>query len=455
MDFKLCEQSFTRVINLFPQPIVVFNQDGEIVCSNSLFNHEIRDSLEGDNLFSIINTEEMLTNLSQGGYYFKDLKLNRDKMYTASLYPLESNQFILIFNIHPTTQFASISRQYATQIFNDINSGLIVIDPYSRVIEINRMACAILGIEKNEIIGKTFWEAFPDIPEENYIVSRSLINGVTETNKAFSWTSGGKSFELLLDSHLLYDSAGGLAGAYVIFKDVSDLRSIDEKIQRSDRLSMIGQIAAGTAHEIRNPLTSIRGFLQILGQSLESSGFEKEKGYVDLMLVEIKRINSLVDQFLLLSKPRDVQYKLVDLNEVLAEILPIIQNEAILYNVEVVNKTEGKLPKIIGDSELLKQVFLNICKNGVEAIGKNGTVTIDYEYKVREKKVMINIHDTGSGIPPYILDRIFDPFFTTKEEGTGLGLSVCQRIIQDLGGSIRVNSKGFGTVFHIILPYLK
>lgn len=346
-------------------------------------------------------------------------------------------------------------RHYAPQILNNVHLGIIVINLNLQVVEINRMACEILGVSKEMIVGKTFLEVFPDLPEEHNMLPKSLIEGVTYQNKPYTWMTNGKTYELLLDSQLLYDEKDELIGAYVIFKDVTNLRDINERMQHSARLSTIGQVAAGTAHEIRNPLTSIRGFLQILSGSLKEAGLTKELEYVDLMLIEINRINSLVDQFLLLSKPRDIQYRVIDLNDVLREIIPIIRNEAILHDVEVIDKSEGQLPKIIGDSELLKQVFLNICKNGVEAIGKNGTVTIEHEYVEKDKKIMIHIHDTGSGIPPYVIDRIFDPFFTTKEEGTGLGLSVCQRIIQDLGGSIRVSSKGFGTTFSVILPYLE
>lgn len=349
---------------------------------------------------------------------------------------------------------SSIVQMYGSQILNGVNLGVIVIDLLSRVTDINRTACLILGIEQERIIGKTFLDVFPNLPKEHILVPSSLIAGVTVRNKGITWMADGRRYELLLDSYHLHGEQGELVGAYVVFKDVSNLRTIDEKMQRSDRLSMIGQVAAGTAHEIRNPLTSIRGFLQILGGSLEEAGMMKEREYVDLMLLEIKRINSLVDQFLLLSKPRDIQYRVVNLNEVFNEIIPIIHSEALLHDVEIVNHAVGKLPNIIGDSEMLKQVFLNISKNGVEAIGSKGTLTFDCEYKEGEKKVIIHIRDSGGGIPPYVIDRIFDPFFTTKEEGTGLGLSVCQRIIQDLGGNIRVSSKGFGTTFSVELPYL-
>ncbi len=349
----------------------------------------------------------------------------------------------------------SIAQMYGTQIMNGVDLGIIVIDKWSRITDINYTACLILGIDKELARGKTFIEVFPDLPEEHTLVPTSLIKGVTVRNKGMTWMAEGRKHELLLDSYHLHNKQGELVGAYVVFKDVSNLRTIDEKMQRSDRLSMIGQVAAGTAHEIRNPLTSIRGFLQILGSSLEEAGMMKEREYVDLMLLEIKRINSLVDQFLLLSKPRDINYRVVNLNEVLNEIIPIIQSEALLHDVEIINHTAGKLPNIIGDSELLKQVFLNISKNGVEAIGSKGRLVFDCEYKVHEKRIIIHIQDSGGGIPPYVIDRIFDPFFTTKEDGTGLGLAVCQRIIQDLGGTIRVSSKGFGTTFSVMLPYLE
>lgn len=223
-----------------------------------------------------------------------------------------------------------------------------------------------------------------------------------------------------------------------------------DKIERSDRLAMIGQIAAGTAHEIRNPLTSINGFLQMMNKSLAEAGMDKEKGYTDIMLIEVKRINDLVSEFLLLSKQKEIQYKLVDVEQVCMEILPIVKNEALLYGVEVVVEKENSLPLIMGDSELLKQVFLNIAKNGIEAIGGKGTLTVRFFHM--ESHVEITIHDTGPGIPPYLADKIFEPFFTTKENGTGLGLPVCQKIIHDMGGSIRVSSKGYGTIFHILLP---
>jgi signal transduction histidine kinase len=143
----------------------------------------------------------------------------------------------------------------------------------------------------------------------------------------------------------------------------------------------------------------------------------------------------------------------VDVQAVLHGILPIIENEAILHNVEVRYERMDQLPSVIADQEMLKQVFLNVCKNGIEAMPDGGKLTITEKMDAAERKVLIDIHDTGPGIPPFLIDKIFDPFFTTKEEGTGLGLSVCQRIIHDIGGTIRVSSKGYGTTFTLGIPF--
>jgi signal transduction histidine kinase len=217
---------------------------------------------------------------------------------------------------------------------------------------------------------------------------------------------------------------------------------------------MIGQIAAGTAHEIRNPLTSIKGFLQVLKNSFVESGMEKEKSYTDIMLTEINRINELVSEFLLLGKRKNVNFDKMSVTAVMSEMLPIINNEALLHGVSVQYESASDAPQVIADREMLKQVFLNICKNGIEAMTEGGVLSISEKVDMDERKVHIDIHDTGPGIPNFVIDKIFDPFFTTKENGTGLGLSVCQRIIHDMGGTIRVASKGFGTTFTLCIPIL-
>jgi two-component system, sporulation sensor kinase E len=347
----------------------------------------------------------------------------------------------------------SLFQRFSDSFMRDVNLGVILINTDFRLIDISNMACQVLGFVREEVLNKSMDEVFEGVPIDHLLVQRTILHGHTVRNHAFSWTSDEVRYELLMDSNLLKDQDGSIVGGYVIFKDVSNLRSLEEQVQRSDRLSMIGQIAAGTAHEIRNPLTSIKGFLQVLKKTFKTKGMDKEFSYTEIMLTEIDRINQLVSEFLLLSKPKNVIFELMDISKVFREILPIIHNEAILHGVVVEYLTEGTLPNVLGDRELFKQVCLNISKNGIEAMTDGGILTIVERVDNEERKVSIDIHDSGPGIPAYLLDKIFDPFFTTKENGTGLGLSVCQRIVLDLGGTIRVSSKGFGTTFTISIPF--
>ncbi|MFE5322581.1 ATP-binding protein [Paenibacillus sp. NPDC056579] len=347
----------------------------------------------------------------------------------------------------------NLLQQFAGTFIKDVNLGVILIDTDFKLIDISDMACRVLGLVKKDVLEKPLDYIFATLPAEHQMVQRSILDGVVVRNHALSWTNNEERYELLLDSNVLRDDDHQIAGAYIIFKDVTNLRSLEEQVQRSDRLAMIGQIAAGTAHEIRNPLTSIKGFLQVLRKTLSEQGLERECGYTDVMLTEMNRINELVNEFLLLSKPKNVSYTSVHLSQVVRDILPIINNEAILHGVIVQCELSDQLPMVIADREMLKQVFLNICKNGIEAMGDGGRLTITERVDPEERKVNIEIHDTGPGIPLFVIDKIFDPFFTTKEEGTGLGLSICQRIIHDIGGHIRVSSKGFGTTFTLSIPF--
>ncbi|WP_159881868.1 ATP-binding protein [Paenibacillus puerhi] len=347
----------------------------------------------------------------------------------------------------------SLLQRFADMFLKDVNLGVILVNPSLELVDISDMACQILGFNREEVLHQPMDRLFKDLPDDHRIFDPRVLDGLVVRNQALSWTKEQVRYELLVDSSVLRDEQGKVAGACILFKDVTNLRSLEEQVQRSDRLAMIGQIAAGTAHEIRNPLTSIKGFLQMFRKTFEEQGMTRESSYTEVMLKEINRINELVSEFLLLSKPKNTTYEPVDVSMVLRELLPIINNEAILHKVTVQYEAVFDMPQVIADREYLKQVFLNICKNGIEAMGEGGYLSITEKLDVAERKVHIEIHDTGPGIPMYVIDKIFDPFFTTKPEGTGLGLSVCQRIIHDIGGIIRVSSKGYGTTFTISIPF--
>ena len=352
-------------------------------------------------------------------------------------------------------QKSGLMQQFAMTLLREESMGVILLHADFRVNAISPLACKVLGVREDEVQGKRMDELFAHTPFEHRLLKQMVVEEQPIRNHPFRWSEAYEQRELLMDANLLRDQQERLLGAYVTFKDVSNLRSLEEQVQRSDRLAMIGQIAAGTAHEIRNPLTAIKGFLQMFKNTMKEKGLNKEYGYTEIMLTEIDRINELVSEFLLLSKPKNITFDLVDPNAVMGEIMPIIQNEALLHGIVVNYEKLSGLPRVVADAEMLKQVFLNIGKNGIEAMKEGGVLTISGRIEREQgltRWVSIDIEDNGPGIDPAMVDRIFDPFVTTKPTGTGLGLSVCQRIIHDMGGKIGVSSHEKGTTFTVSIP---
>jgi diguanylate cyclase (GGDEF)-like protein len=225
------------------------------------------------------------------------------------------------------------------------------------------------------------------------------------------------------------------------------LRDKEEEHRRHlEKLSAVGQLAAGLAHEIRNPLTSIRGFIQI--SAAESEAVKK---WESIILPEIDRINDLLKQFLKLSESRPVKVSRFSLDQLMRDVASLLEPKALLLGHELVMVSPGEEVELEADAEQIKQVLINLIQNGFEALPDKGTVQV--RWQVEENRVHIEVEDNGNGIKPEHLSRVFEPFFTTKDEGTGMGLSVCYQIITQHGGQIHVTSTpGRGTVFHIHLP---
>ncbi|MXQ53036.1 ATP-binding protein [Shimazuella alba] len=220
----------------------------------------------------------------------------------------------------------------------------------------------------------------------------------------------------------------------------------EEKRRHLEKLSAVGQLAAGLAHEIRNPLTSIRGFVQISAK--ESKEVRK---WESIILPEIDRINDLLKQFLNLSEIRPTKHSTFTLDQLMNDVFSLMEPKAILMGHELTCVPPKTPVNMEADSEQLKQVLINLIQNGLDALVVKGRVELSW--KEMRDRICIHIHDSGEGIKPENMNRIFDPFFTTKDEGTGMGLSICHRIIMDHGGQIHMTSlPGRGTTFHIHIP---
>lgn len=471
-QIKLTFAALQNLIHAYSAvPVMLLDEGGRLVEANAKLLHTVGTSLEalqGQECRARLGEDELPVTLvyeqwfqgSEAPSALPEIEIHgaqepvRSRSYAIYHAVTEDGAYygVVIEDLREVRELTLLQR-FAGSLLRDVNLGVILVDPQFRLVDISDMGCKILGFERSKVLNRPMEELFAAVPNEHQLVQRTILDGVVIRNHAISWTNDQERYELLMDSNLLRDERGNLVGAYLMFKDVTNLRSLEEQVQRSDRLAMIGQIAAGTAHEIRNPLTSIRGFLQMFQKTFVELGMEKERAYTDIMLTEINRINELVNEFLLLSKPKHASMEAVDISGVLRDILPIINNEAILHDVSVQYQSAYRLPRVVADRELLKQVFLNISKNGIEAMGEGGKLVITERCNTEERKVHVDIHDTGPGIPVFLIDKIFDPFFTTKDNGTGLGLSVCQRIIHDIGGTIRVSSKGYGTTFTVSIPF--
>jgi signal transduction histidine kinase len=235
----------------------------------------------------------------------------------------------------------------------------------------------------------------------------------------------------------------------VTLLDITERQTSEQLLIRSEKLSVVGQLAAGVAHEIRNPLTALKGFTQLLYQTSNSPN----QRYYEIMLAELERINYIVGEFMLLSKPHQwQQLSSHDLRKVLDFIIPIIESQAIIHNVELQVEPGPELPPVRCDANQIKQVFVNLMKNSIEAMPQGGKITIRFDLDVKDQ-VIVTIEDTGSGIPEEILKRLGEPFFSTKESGTGLGLMVCYKIIQSHGGALTIgNRPDNGTIVRISMP---
>lgn len=232
---------------------------------------------------------------------------------------------------------------------------------------------------------------------------------------------------------------------YARLKKDKEMAAREAKLEK---LEMVGQLAAGIAHEIRNPLTSVKGFLQLMQAAPDKI---ENRDYIEIMLEEVNRIEQITNEFLSLARPTVARVSDFDLNALLVSTYQFLQSHAFMHKVEMRLDLDENLPKISGDAGQMKQVAINLIKNAIEACRSGGKVTISTER--RGSNVQVSIIDNGKGIPPEILDKLGTPFLTTKETGTGLGITVCFRIIQNLGGSIQVKTQPEeGTTFTILLP---
>jgi two-component system sensor histidine kinase HydH len=247
----------------------------------------------------------------------------------------------------------------------------------------------------------------------------------------------GERIPLALSAAPILDETGTCQGAVIVLRDLSELKKLEEKVKRSEKLAAIGELAAGVAHEIRNPLSSIRGFAQFLRHALRDKPQEQE--YANTMVTEVDRINRVVTDLLTFARPMESEPAPTDVTELIEHTMRLVEADAASRAVQIQTKI-ADVSKLPMDANQMTQALLNLLLNALQAVDHGGQVEIGAELNADASYLNLWVKDNGPGIPSGHKDKIFEPFFTTREKGTGLGLAIVHKIVENHEGEVKIES---------------
>ncbi|OIU70330.1 ATP-binding protein [Rossellomorea aquimaris] len=345
-----------------------------------------------------------------------------------------------------------IQNEQYHSLFKHNPDGVLELDLKGKIMALNPEAEALLESSQKEL---------EDIQLRNFLKEED-IKVVTGH---FIDTLSGKGSMFETNIHLAEEKAkilrcsfipiivsGEVTGVFAIARDITQFRKNEEMMIVSEKMSVIGQLAAAVAHEIRNPLTSLKGFIQLM----QTTG-SVNRDHLDIMLSEVDRIDLISGEMLILGKQQDLHYQIVNVDSILQQVIVLMKAQANIDNVSIDYKPYLIEPlRVEAEANQLKQVFINIIKNAVEAIpaDRRGRVSISLNRK--DGDAIIIVSDNGTGMDPERIEKVGEPFYSTKEKGTGLGLAICKKIIEKHKGKIVFHSeKQKGTVVEICLPLIK
>lgn len=377
-------------------------------------------------------------------------EINVEVSANLTTYNGEKVELIVLTDISSRRKFQKIlqkSRErYQRLIDNSIDT--IAVIHKDKWVFVNDSGVKLFEAEDySEMLGRNIFEHLhPNDHKHMKDSLNSILKGEAEvqiTNQ--SW--------IISDEKTIYTEMVGIPTTYlgdgavqVILRDISDRKKTEELMLRSEKLSIAGQLAAGIAHEIRNPLTAIKGFLQIMQPE-----YKKHQQYFNIVFSELDRIEVILSELLILAKPQEKKFKKANMVTLLQDVAMLLETQANLNSVSIEQIHEEKDLSLFCDQNQLKQVFINLFKNAIDAMPKGGNVKV--HTKKQNGKIHIMVKDEGEGIPSELMERIGEPFLTTKEKGNGLGLMITYKIIEDHNGTIVVDSKlNEGTTFIVELP---
>ncbi len=337
---------------------------------------------------------------------------------------------------------ASLSsvKAFSDTVIENMPSGLLTLDTHFNITSQNQAV--------KDIFGRELSEPLPDM----VVLGKQVEASMTPLSREVSVTAfPDRSLRLHITASPIKDNENKVLGFLFLFRDLTQIQNLKKQVETNKRLAAIGKLAAGVAHEIRNPLSSIKGFATYFGRRYENN--ENDKETAQIMVKEVERINRSISQLLEFAKPMSVEIKQVDLKALIDHSLKLVQHDLERKKIKSRIHIGTDTGKIATDGDRINQVLLNLYINAIEAMDDNGSLEIDVQDSDTADHIDIRVTDNGKGMDKSALDQIFDPYFTTRSTGTGLGLSIVHRIIENLGGQIQVQStKGEGTCFIITLP---
>ena len=347
---------------------------------------------------------------------------------------------------------SSLSRikAFSDNVVENMPIGLVALDADGKIASFNQAAEIILQISSPDIMDKNADETLP--PQLT-----AFLNEITAPEKTIDREidynpSSGISVPLEVSASRLEGDDGSFLGHVILFRDLTEVQSLKREIERSQRLASIGRLAAGVAHEIRNPLSSIKGFATYFGERYRA--VPEDKKTAEIMVQEVERLNRVIGQLLEFARPVRIQRKSTSIRTLVHHSLKMIEKKAAERSISINTNIPDDLKDISIDADMINQVLLNLYLNAIEAMEHGGELTVDIDQAVDPQRLKLTISDTGRGIDKKDLSNIFDPYFTTKQSGTGLGLAIVHKIIESHHGEIIVESDpGEGTIVTILLPY--
>ncbi len=337
---------------------------------------------------------------------------------------------------------ASLSRvqAFSDTVIHHMPSGLVTLDAGHGISSMNREARQMFGPDLEE-----------PLPEWLSIIETLDGPGMSAAKDIQVETSRGKRWVLETTASPILTDDGSVCGHVLLFKDITQVRELKRQVETNRRLAAIGKLAAGVAHEIRNPLSSIKGFATYLAKQCKDRGTDQETARI--MIGEVERINRSITQLLEFAKPMAVSSKPVEISSLVRHSLRLAEHDLNRKDIQTQVDIRTARQSMTIDPDRMNQVLLNLYMNAVEAMDDKGLLRIRVQDGAGSGTIEIEVADDGRGMTKETVERIFDPYYTTRPDGTGLGLAIVHRIVENLGGQIRVESvEGSGSTFIITLP---